>query len=108
MKQITAKRKDVVFYLKMFPVVQLHPGAYDKSKAIVCQESNDKRLKLLEDAYAGRSLPKPECVTDAVKKNIDLAGKLGISGTPTLIFDDGFRHNGSVEEAELLRLIEEH
>jgi len=108
MKQIVSKRDDIVFFLKMFPVVQLHPGAYEKSKAIVCQDTNEKRLKLLEDAYAGGTLPQSDCVTDAVKKNVDMAGRLGISGTPTLIFDDGFRHNGSIGEAELIKLIDEH
>jgi len=108
MKQIVGKRDDIAFYMKMFPILQLHPAAYDKSRAIVCQKDNKKAIKLLEDAYAKRDLPKPDCVTDVVKNNIDLAGKLGISGTPTLIFADGYRHNGLIAEDELLKLIEAH
>jgi len=108
MKQIVSQRKDIVFFLKMYPVVQLHPGAYDKSKAIVCEKDNQKALKLLEEVYAKRDIPKARCVTDAVKKNIEMAEKYGITGTPTLIFDDGARHNGSLSAPELIKLIEAH
>ena len=46
MKKVVRERKDIAFYIKMFPL-KIHPGAYDKAKTIVCEKS----LKLLEDAY---------------------------------------------------------
>ncbi|MCL5423042.1 MAG: DsbC family protein [Nitrospirae bacterium] len=84
MKQVIAERKDIAFYIKMFPL-PMHKGAYDKAKAIVCEKS----LALLEDAFAGKELPKPKCETKVIDENINLAQKLGISGTPALILPDG-------------------
>jgi len=106
MKQIVDKRKDIAFYLKMFPLVGLHPKSYNKAKAIVCEKSNDKAVKLLEDAYAKKTLPDPTCQTDVLDKNIALGKKLGISGTPTLIFQDGRVVSGAMSADKLTKLID--
>jgi len=84
MKKVIEKRKDIVFYIKMFPL-KMHPEAYEKAKAIVCEKS----LTLLEDAFEKKQLPKPKCETSVVDENIKLGEKLGITGTPTLIMNDG-------------------
>ena len=84
MKKVTQERKDIAFYIKMFPL-KIHPGAYDKAKAIVCENS----LALLENAFEKKQLPAPKCKTSVIDENIKLAEKLGISGAPTLIMPDG-------------------
>lgn len=83
-KKIIEKRKDVAFYVKMYPLA-MHPEAYEKSKAIVCSKS----AKLLDDAFAGKKLPKADCDTKEIDDNIKLAAELEIRGTPALIFPDG-------------------
>jgi thiol:disulfide interchange protein DsbC len=108
MKQIVAKRKDVVFFLKMYPILQLHPQAYAKSKTIVCEESNEKALLLLEDVYAGRTIAKPSCNTNVIDENIALGNKLSVNGTPTLIFNDGVKVSGAMSESALIKLIDLH
>ena len=100
MKKITAERKDVVFFIKMFPL-PMHKGAYDKAKAIVCEKS----LALLEDAFAGKELPKPKCETAALDENLKLAEKLGISGTPAIIFPDGKLVPGYKDAKSILDMI---
>jgi len=106
MKQIIEKRKDIVFYLKMFPITTLHPQAYEKSKAIVCEKSNEKAIKLLEDAYAKKTIPTPSCDTKVIDENIKLAKKLGITGTPKLVFSDGRTAGGAMKAEKLIKLIE--
>lgn len=106
LKQVVEQRKDVAVYVKMFPIVQLHPQAYEKSKTIVCEKSNEKAIKLLEDAYAKKEIPKPSCDTKVIDENIELAKKLGISGTPFLILDDGRVVNGAIKAEELIKMIE--
>lgn len=84
MKQIIEKRKDIVFFIKMFPLA-MHKGSYDKAKAIVCEKS----LKLLDDAFEHKEIPPAKCNTQVLDDNIALASKLGINGTPAIIFQDG-------------------
>jgi thiol:disulfide interchange protein DsbC len=84
MKKVVAERKDIAFYVKLFPL-PMHAGAYDKAKTIVCEKS----LALLEDAYEKKEIPKAKCETKAVDATIKLAGELGIAGTPALVFPDG-------------------
>ena len=84
MKKVIEERKDIAFYIKMFPL-KIHPAAYEKAKAIVCEKS----LTLLDEAFEKKPLPKPKCETSVIDENIKLAEKLGISGAPSLILPDG-------------------
>lgn len=78
------KRKDIVFYVILYPL-SFHKDAKRKSESVWCEQS----LEMLEDAFAGKPIPDPSCKTDVIDKNIALAKQLGITGTPTVIFDDG-------------------
>jgi thiol:disulfide interchange protein DsbC len=100
MKKIIEERKDIAFYLKMDPL-KIHPEAYQKSKAIVCEKS----LALLEQAFEKKPLPKPKCDTTAVDESIKLAEKLGISGVPASILPDGRIISGFKDAKTFLGLI---
>lgn len=106
MKKVIQGRKDVAFYIKLFPIVQIHPEAYQKAKAIACEKSNEKALRMLEDAFAKKPLPEPSCETDLVDKTIELGKRLAIRGTPTIIFMDGSRISGAVSMDELIKNLE--
>jgi thiol:disulfide interchange protein DsbC len=99
MKKIIAERKDVAFYIKLYPL-KIHPGAYEKSKAIVCEKS----LALLEQAYEKKPLPKATCETTVVDENMKLAEKLRINSLPTLILPDG-RVIPGYKDAEALKAL---
>ncbi len=101
MKKILEERKDIAVYIKLFPLKQLHPQAYDKSKTIVCEKS----VALLEAAYEKKEIPKPSCDTTAVDETIALAQKLGISGTPATILPDGRIVSGAVDAKTILDML---
>ncbi len=84
----------------MFPL-KIHPGAYEKSKAIVCAKS----LALLEDAFNNKPLPKSNCDTKAVDETMALAQKLGITSTPTSVMPDGRLIPGSFDDKTLIKMI---
>jgi thiol:disulfide interchange protein DsbC len=84
MEKIVRTRKDIAFFIKMFPL-QSHPNSYQKAKTIICTKS----AKMLADSLAGHPLPPPVCETDQIEQNIKLAEELHINSTPTLIFPDG-------------------
>jgi thiol:disulfide interchange protein DsbC len=100
MKKITEGRKDIAFYIIMYPL-KIHPEAYKKAKAIVCEKS----ILLLEDAFNKKPLPEPKCETTSLDEKIKLAEKLGISSTPTLILPDGRVFPGYKDAKTLLDLI---
>ena len=100
MKRVIKERKDIAFYIKMYPL-PMHKEAYDKAKAIVCEKS----LALLDDAFEKKPLPKPTCETTVLDENIKLAQKLGISGTPALIFPDGKIVPGAVDAKTIIEKI---
>lgn len=100
-KKIVAARKDIAFYIKFLPL-EFHKDAYWKAKSIVCNKS----VKMLEDNFENKEIPKTECATDEIGNSIRLAGSLGIGGTPSLILPDGRLKAGALPEAELLDLID--
>lgn len=102
MKEIVKLRKDISFHVKLFPLVKLHPQAYEKSKTVQCKDS----IKLLDDAFEGREVPKAECDTKVLDENIKLAEKLGISGTPAIILPDGRVVPGYMDAQKLINLMD--
>ena len=103
MKKILEKRKDIVFFIKMYPL-PMHKDAYKKAEAIVCRKS----LALLDDAFENKTLPEPDCTTSAVKDNIELAQKLGIRGTPAIILPNGSLIPGYKDADSLIALIDKN
>jgi thiol:disulfide interchange protein DsbC len=101
MKQVMKGRKDIAFFIKMYPL-KGHTDAYWKSKSIVCNKS----LKMLEDNFEKKTIPKTECNTKEIDDNIKLAESLGITGTPTMILPDGRVQSGAMPANKLIELID--
>ena len=102
MKKILDKRDDIAFYIILFPLTKIHKDAYRKSKAIQCKKS----VELLELAFKKKPIADPTCDTDVIDKNIKLAKKLGFTGTPTIVLDNGIVVRGYIKAENLLELIE--
>ncbi|NOZ25009.1 MAG: DsbC family protein [Nitrospirae bacterium] len=102
LKKIVETRKDMAFFIKLFPL-KMHKDAYRKAVAIQCKKS----MKLLEDAFAKKEIPDPECKTDIIDRNIELAEKLGITGTPAIVLQNGKVLSGAIKADQLIELIEE-
>ena len=101
MKKLVKERKDVAFYVKPYPL-PMHPESYEKSKTVLCENSH----KLLDDAFEGKPVPKANCDTLEVDKNIETAKKLGINGTPAIILPDGRIVPGYVDGNVLMEMME--
>jgi thiol:disulfide interchange protein DsbC len=100
MEKVVKEKKDIAFYILLYPL-SFHKDAYWKSKSILCSRS----LKMLEEAFAKKEVPKPECDTKEVDSNIKLAEALGITGTPTLVLPDGRVHTGMMPARQLIDFI---
>jgi thiol:disulfide interchange protein DsbC len=101
MKKVIEKRKDIAFYIILFPL-PMHKDAYRKSKAIMCEKS----LSLLDDAFENKQIPDPKCETTAIDDNIKLGQKLGVSGTPAMILPSGILESGARDADAIISLID--
>ncbi|GAB4484689.1 MAG: DsbC family protein [Thermodesulfovibrionales bacterium] len=100
LKKAVEERSDIAFYLKLLPL-PMHPDAHWKAESILCKGS----LSLLEDNYAKKEIPKPDCKTSEPDENIKLAGDLGITGTPTIVTPSGAVVVGARDAKTLIDLI---
>lgn len=100
LKKVISEQTDIAFYLKLMPL-SFHPDAYWKSKSILCSKS----LKLLEDNFEKKPIPKPDCESKEVDENIKLGAELGITGTPTLIMPDGLIVPGAKDSKTIIDII---
>jgi thiol:disulfide interchange protein DsbC len=103
LKKVVEANPDVVFFIKLMPLVKIHPEAYKMSKAILCEG----KLELLEDVFAGKPIPEPSCESDAVDRTLKLAQDLGIGTTPTLILPDGRIAAGYRPAEDILEMLKE-
>ena len=102
MRKVVEKRKDIVFYIRLYPLVKLHPDSYWKSQSIACNKS----LQMLEDNFGKKPIQRTECSTKEVDNTIKLAEKLGITGTPTLILSNGKMRSGAMSAEQLIELVD--
>ncbi|HSI37544.1 MAG TPA: DsbC family protein [Methylotenera sp.] len=94
---------DVTVYTFLYPIQQLHPDAEAKSKSIWCANN---RVKAWEDWILRNQLPKSTGNCEVPLEKVgELARKIGVTSTPTLIFADGKRMLGSQPYKEIEKAI---
>lgn len=101
-KGIVAKNPDVAFFVRPFPRNGDRP-TYETALSIVCAGT----AQALEDAFAGKPLPKGECGSKAVDETIQAAKRFNIRSTPTMVFPDGRVVPGALEAERILSLLKE-
>lgn len=101
-KEIVAKHPDIAFYVKPFPRNN-DAKTYEKALSVVCLGT----AQALEDAFAGKPLPKGECGSQAVKETAQIAERLKIRSTPTMVFPDGRVVPGALAADAILSLLKE-
>ena len=90
---------DVTVYTFLYPLVQLHPDSAEKSKSIWCASN---RVKAWNDWILNNQLPATTGNCDVPLERVgELARKLGVTSTPTLIFADGRRMQGAQPYKEI-------
>jgi thiol:disulfide interchange protein DsbC len=94
---------DVTIYTFLYPIAQLHPDAAAKSKSIWCAAN---RTKAWEDWIFRNQLPKTTGNCEVpLEKVADLARKINVTSTPTLIFADGKRMLGAQPYKDIERAL---
>lgn len=90
---------DVTVYTFLYPLESLHPGATEKSRLIWCAQDR-------QAAWSAWMLSKKEpaagdCKADQIDTLVKLGERLKVTGTPTLIFEDGRRVPGALGKEQL-------
>ena len=101
-KRIVSKNPDIAFFVRPFPRKN-DPETREKAISIVCAGT----IRALEDAFAGKPLPKGKCGSKAVDESIRIAQRFNIRLTPTMIFPDGRVVPGALEADAILSLLNE-
>ncbi|MES2950564.1 MAG: DsbC family protein [Pseudomonadota bacterium] len=91
--------KNVTVYTFAYPI--LSPDSEQKSRTIWCAKD---RAKMWDEWMLKGTLPEVEnaaCDAASVERNLALGQRLRISGTPTIVFEDGRRSAGMLPVTEL-------
>jgi thiol:disulfide interchange protein DsbC len=90
---------NVTIYTFLYPIESLHPDAANKSKLIWCANN---RAKAWSDWNFNNKLPNNAGNCEVPLERIgELARKVGVTSTPTLIFSDGRRMLGAQPYKEI-------
>lgn len=88
LEQELARLDNVTVHTFLYPLVELHPEARQRAIAVWC--APDRAIAWNALMMAGKAPPAAECA-HPIDRNIALARKLGVEGTPAL-FDVRGRH----------------
>jgi thiol:disulfide interchange protein DsbC len=99
------KVDNVTIHMFLYPI--LGPDSIEKSKAIWC--AKDKGLAWQD--WMVREQPAPPaaamCDTAALTRNVELGKTFKITGTPTLVFVNGNRVPGAIDNKQVEKLLAE-
>jgi thiol:disulfide interchange protein DsbC len=96
-----AKVDNVTIYLFLFPV--LGPGSVDKSRNVWC--AKDPATAWKELMTRDQAPANAQCNTAAIERNLEFGRKYKITGTPTLVAQDGTRVPGAINTAQIEKLL---
>lgn len=89
---------NVTIYTFEYPLTGLHPNAKEKSISIWC--ASDKSKAWTDALLDGVTPAKKEC-SNPIERNIALANKMGIQGTPAIIFENGILAPGALDATQI-------
>lgn len=91
---------NITIYLFLFPLESIHPGASVLSRAVWCAADPAAVWgKWMKDGQEPDM--SDDCASAPIQQNADLASRLKINSTPTMIFSDGGRQMGSIKAEQL-------
>ena len=96
------KVENLTIYLFLYPITKLHPHAEAIAQQIWCSKD---QYQVWQDYLIEKKQPSSvkTCETP-IQKNIDLAKKLEIDGTPTFFLENGTRISGA-QDAEAIESV---
>ncbi len=86
-----------------FPRSGVDTPSYFKAVSVWCA---DDRQEAMTQSKAGVTLPKAEC-DNPVKKHMEAANLVGVTGTPTLVLENGRVIPGYVEAKRLIQMLDQ-
>ncbi|MDR3413299.1 MAG: DsbC family protein [Formivibrio sp.] len=95
---------NITIYTFLMPLTQLHPDAARKARIIWCAQD---RAAAWKEWIINEKLPansKEDC-DNPVASTVQLGAKLGINGTPGLIFPSGRMVPGAIAQADIEKLL---
>jgi thiol:disulfide interchange protein DsbC len=97
-----ASVNDVTINTFLFPLESLHPDARRKAVGVWCSKD---RARAWDDLMHRGTVPTEACEDTPIERNLRLAGELGITGTPTIIFESGASVPGAPKPDQLNRML---
>ena len=96
---------NVTIYTFLFPLKNLHPNAENVAKQIWCSSNP---YEAWEEYMILNNPPSALATCDnPVQKNINLGRNIGVTGTPTLFFQDGTRVSGAMSHENISKMLDE-
>ncbi len=93
---------NITIYLFLFPLESIHPGASLLSGAVWCAADPAAVWGgWMKDGQAPDM--SADCSSTPIQQNAELASRIKINSTPTMIFSDGGRQMGSINAEQLER-----
>jgi len=96
-----AKVDNVTVYLFLYPI--LSPDSTDKSRAVWC--AKDQAQAWLNLMIRDQTPPPATCNTAAIDRILSFGRQHKITGTPTLIAQDGSRVPGAINTQQIEKLL---
>lgn len=85
-----------------YPRAGINSNSYNKIASAWCAKDRNDALTKLKNR---QEIPENVCADNPVAEQFELGRKIGLSGTPALVFEDGQLIGGYVEPARLLEML---
>lgn len=86
-----------------YPRAGINSKSYNKIASAWCAKDPNDALTKLKNR---QEIPENVCADNPVAEQFELGRKIGLSGTPALVFEDGQLIGGYVEPARLLEMLD--
>lgn len=107
LSEMVKEDKDLVIYILLFGL-DIHPNAKWKADSILCEAKKNmgSALEMLENSFNDKEVKRVDCGESLSEFNKNLARKLGIGATPTMVFQNGKVLMGARSKEEIKKYLQ--